>query len=713
MNYIKLQLETSVRYLKGVGPKREALLRDLGISTVKDLVLQTPRAWEDRRLKSQDLPKTPGARVGFSCRVTKAREIWTRDKNYLFYKAESETQNRLLPRVVLTWIRRHSRFDPFAKLRRECRPGQDLLAFGRLSSGGTGHVELFVEEYELLDGGFLPKSSPHWMRLAPVYPATQGIHQRQLREWRWTALNTWRAAAEIWNWPEEWTPHLPAPLLPVAKAYAALHFPQDEQERAAARKTLAFWEALHLALAMEWRRRETVLTAKPQRYTPKTASTFDRLIKDSAVNLTAGQRQAISDIQADMAKSHPMNRLVQGEVGSGKTFVALAAICQALACGHQAAFFAPTEILMFQHYTNFKSRLEPLGIRIACLSSEMPANSRRLILEELAGGKLHVIVGTHALLDDQVNFSSLGLIVIDEQQRFGVDQRWKLRAKAAHPDCLILSATPIPRTLALGLYGDLEISTIEDLPPGHVIAPAAIADSPEAAWRQVHEWLGKGRQAYVVVPAIEMGSHFFNLEKTLSELSLKFPGISIAALHGKMSLNDKKESLEAFAAGRSPIMVATTVIEVGIDVKQAGVIVVLGADRFGLATLHQLRGRVGRGSEEGLCLLVPSPKTNDEMLEDPSDARKRLEKFCGCRSGFEIGRLDLEWRGPGDLLGWSQHGGGRLRHFDWSTDTDLIGKARDLAKEILQSDPQWTQYISLRRGVQERFGANFLKSDIS
>ncbi len=727
-----LNLDSSVRYLKGVGPRREKILAHLGLATIRDLIIQTPRAWEDRRLKPQEPPGLKNGRASFCCRVLKTQEISSPTKNFIFYKAESQTDHHYLPRLTLTWIRRRSRFDPFGKLRRECRVASRLLVFGRLGAShpASGHVEMFVEEYEPLDSGLLPKSSPHWLRLVPVYPAADGIYNRQLREWRWKALSVWRNSPDPWRWPEEWQSFLPKPLLEVGGAYEAIHFPSDERHRDLARKTLAFWEIMQLALAMEWRRRATILIRKSHQYRAREISPFFvRLTQKTGHVLTKGQERAIGDILTDLAKPQPMNRLIQGEVGSGKTMVAMAAICQAIDSGHQAAFIAPTEILVFQHYVNLRPLLDPLGIRLACLTSETPAKERRQTLDDLKKGLINLIIGTHSLLEAEVMFASLGLVIIDEQHRFGVDQRWKLRSKSFHPDCLILSATPIPRTLALALYGDLDISTIEDLPPGHVIAKTVIAKTPEEAWPMVAERLKEGLQAYVVVPAIEMTSESFNLEQEVEELNRVFPGVNISALHGRMPASQKEQALSQFTQGQTVILAATTVIEVGIDVRQAATIVILGADHFGLATLHQLRGRVGRGNHDGLCILVPSPKIQqanaskeartkgpDESVffeEDSSKSLDRLEKFCLCRNGFEIGQLDLEWRGQGDLLGWSQHGGSGLRHFDWKDDVGLIAPARLLAGKIMEEDPDWRRYPRLRCFVEERFGKDFFKSDIS
>ncbi|MBI2070008.1 MAG: ATP-dependent DNA helicase RecG [Elusimicrobia bacterium] len=730
----RLTLETSVRYLKGVGPRWEEKLARLGVRTVGDLVLAGPRAWEDRRLFGDFKPASNEPRRAFVCEIESVHESVNPYKNLCFFRATVKTQDRYLPGLSLLWIRRRSRFDVFGRLRQEIAPGRKILAFGRLDHSSVPKhqgVGLYVEEYDALDDGLLPKASPHWGGWIPVYPATEGVSQRKLRELRWGALKVWREHASCWSWPKDWAEHLPEGVTDLKNAREEIHFPANLETRRRARMTLAFWQIFLLALAMELRRRRMVDASKKHTYLPGPSSPlFDKLLSHRGLVLTQGQQKAIDDIIRDMNRPAPMNRLLQGEVGSGKTLVALAAICQAVASGHQAAFIAPTEILVFQHLINLKEFLEPLGVSIASLTSDTQAKERKEILEGLAAGHIKLVVGTHALLDPDVRFQSLALTVIDEQHRFGVNQRWTLRNKASSPDCLVLSATPIPRTLALALYGDLDISTMEELPSGHPIAKAILVKTEQEAWERLRAALGEGQQAYVVVPAIEESSELYNLEKERGELVKLFPKHRIGTIHGRMPSKEKEEALKNFAQGRSDVLLATTVIEVGIDVARAGAMIVLGAERFGLATLHQLRGRVGRGAKEGLCVLVFSSaqhqaaagtpaveRPKDLLFQEPAAAGEadlsldRLKRFCECRSGFEIGELDLELRGPGELLGRVQHGDFDLGYFDWKQDKDLIPAARALVHRQVQGDAALDP--QLRRAVEERFGRDFLQSDIS
>ncbi|MBI4669752.1 MAG: DEAD/DEAH box helicase [Elusimicrobia bacterium] len=577
------ELNTSVRYLKGVGPKRQSYLNNLGIETIEDLIHETPRGWEERRfLNNLALAAGPKRRAFFG-EIVSAVESMSPRQDFCFFKAVIRTNNNFAPRLVLTWIRRRSRFDIFAKLRREIAGGRKIFVFGRLELDQifkNSEIALIVEDYEIAAG--LPAAGPsaHWGRLAPVYPATKGLEQKMLRSFRWEAMRVWKTLGRPAPWPEAWKQKLPQGAMDLKRAYEIIHFPANEKELEHARVALAFWDIFLLTTAMEIRRRQILQIRKPHCYIKEGTREqgnegirgesvigrydypplFTKLLEKLDIKLTASQDLAVQEILKDMDKPFPMNRLLQGEVGSGKTLVAVGALCRAAGAGYQTAFIAPTEILAFQHFMNFRRMLEPLGLTIGCLTGDTPAKERTGLLENLQNGSLKLIVGTHTLLEPQVRFHNLALTIIDEQHRFGVDQRWKMRRKAARPDTLIMTATPIPRTLALALYGELDISTMEELPMGRAIAPAVLCESENKAWDLLNCRLQKGLQAYIVVPAIEdKDDPGYNLEKEYSRLKEKFSGISIKIMHGRMPAHEKEAVLMDFNCGKTAILLSSSI----------------------------------------------------------------------------------------------------------------------------------------------------------
>lgn len=705
-------LSTPVRYLRGIGPQRAAKLQRLGLETLEDVLKHPPRAWEDRRI---------GKGKVFLCQILNVKESIVSNGRITLFKAQVQVFKPSTPsRLTLSWIRRRSfKYDVFTKMRKELAVGAVILACGRLEEQGGGWPDLHVEDYmiaglEALAPDYKWESSPHWLRLAPLYPATEGISQASLRQMRWDALQSAGNRLPSWQWSMLDKESALKDMISLDEAYRNIHFPSDERNIVDAKRSLASWELLLLSLAMEFRRSKTLGTEKPHRYRQGMPALFERLKRDLGFDLTEAQMKAIDEIWSNLEEPTPMNRLLQGEVGSGKTLVSLAAICKALESGHQAAFIAPTEILVYQHLLTFKKYLEPMGVRIAALTSDTKREERETILKAAALGEIQLLVGTHALLSQSVHFKSLALVIMDEQHRFGVKQRWVLRAKTRHPDCLVISATPIPRTLALALYGDLDITTMEGLPSGRQVAETLMADSENTAWSRIRERLDRGEQAYVVVPAIEEENAPYTLESETRRVAEIFKGFKAAGLHGRMPVAEKEKVMSDFAKGAVSILVATTVIEVGIDVPNASVIAILGAERFGLASLHQLRGRVGRGSAAGLCILVPSQNafSGTEVLFSDGSALERLEQFSATRSGFEIGKLDLLTRGPGKLLGLEQHGSWDFEHFDFEHDADLIAPVRASAKQLAGRDPALKSQPLLRSELQKRYREH-LMSDLS
>jgi ATP-dependent DNA helicase RecG len=560
--------------------------------------------------------------------------------------------------------------------------------------------------------------SLHMGRMVPVYPATSGLHQRELREAAAGALKA------LWN-------HLPDPLpeeirqrhglLDFKTAMTRIHFPPAPEAVAGAKDRVTFDEMLCFQLALGMRRQK--MQQRPGIAHEVAGDLVERWKEKLPFTLTAGQEKAVKEIAADMAAPAPMHRLLQGEVGSGKTVVAAYAMVVAAQSGFQSVVLAPTEVLARQHALTLSQMLSPADISVGLLTSSLEEPARRQLAGDLAEGKLQVLVGTHAALEPWVRFSKLGLAVIDEQQKFGVDQRNALIAKGKNPDLLILTATPIPRTLSLTLYGEMAVSTLTERPAGRQTARTLWMDSTrrEEVFTFVKAELAAGRQAYVVCPRIggdgekeQPGEDFFpsvqsatekirGPVRTVSVLQLYeeykqlFSGCRIGLLHGRMNAGEQKKVFTAFKQKEIQVLVATQVIEVGVDVANATVMVVEGAERFGLAQLHQLRGRVGRGQHESTCILIADPK-------DPA-GMERLQTMVQVADGFRIAEEDLRLRGPGELLGKRQSGLPDLKCLEWAVQGPWLELARKEAEGLLASEPELShpELAPLKREVKLRF----------
>lgn len=678
-------LSNPAQYLKGVGPKRAALLERLGVKTVSDLLFHFPRDWQDRR-ETQDfsLPTATGLVVARG-RVLRAGHFSAGPRLALF-KASLATPHGKLEAV---WFKHLSRrYDVFAALKKEIVKGEDLWVVGRAQPGLLGIKEIQVDEHYLLSD---ERWKLHVQRLVPVYSLTEGLSQRFMRELIHQALVD--CGKTVDDLLPAWLMEKRA-LLAASQAVRGIHFPQSPAELAAARGRLAYEELLLLEIAWILKRRQVSETDKGFTYAV-TRTLLAPFKGNLGFSFTGAQARVVNEIFDDMRRPRPMTRLLQGDVGSGKTVVALSAMLLAVENGFQAAFMAPTEILADQHFNTFKGFLRGLAVRVEVLTSRVSKRDRENILSRVRQGEVDILVGTHALLEEDVQFPRLRLAVIDEQHRFGVRQRATLRQKSSLLDLLIMTATPIPRTLALALYGDLDVSTIDEMPPGKVV-PETRQACEEEALAAIKREIASGRQAYIVYPIIEESSRL-DLQaaksefKRLTEGPLK--GISAALIHGALPGRQKSQIMEAFAAGRVQVLVATPVIEVGIDVPNATVMVIQNADRFGLSSLHQLRGRIGRGAAASYCYLVANPKTED--------ARRRLETIVAFRDGFRIGDEDLKIRGPGELLGTAQHGELSLKVADLSRDARILEEARADADELLAKDPRLTrrEHAALRERV--------------
>jgi ATP-dependent DNA helicase RecG len=655
-----------VQYLRGVGPARSSLLARLGIVTVYDLLLHLPRRHEDRRHPTPLAALTEGPDRATVARIERVQMIRTRRGGALVRAGVADATG--VAHVV--WFNQ-----PY--LARNLSRGQRVSLFGRVERAGRG-LQFVAPEVEVID----PEEEP-WLvgRLVPVYAATEGLPQRALRTMVREALEAY-ADSTADALPDRMRDR--HRLVGLRDALWAAHFPDNEAAREAARKRLAFEELLVLQIGILQQRREEQATPRAAAYGPA-GDLLPRFLASLPFSLTGAQQRAIDRILHDMRQATPMNRLLQGDVGSGKTVVAVSAIVACIDGGCQAALMAPTEILADQHALTLGKMLGPAGIEVYCLSGGTGADEREVLLRALRAGRPVVVVGTHALLENRVLFDRLALVVVDEQHRFGVMQRARLRAKGRAPDVLVMTATPIPRTLTLTVYGDLDVTVIDELPIGRRPVKTHVRPSTarEKVYAYVREQALTGRQAYVVCPLIEESDTLqarsaVELARELSDGPLR--GLRVDVLHGRMSAAQKAERMEEFRAGRLQVLVATTVIEVGIDVPNASIMVIEDADRYGLAQLHQLRGRVGRGADQSHCIL---------LADTPTEAgRSRLEVMAATTDGFVIAEEDLALRGPGDILGVRQHGLDGLRVANLSSDLPLLEEARTVAEGLLADSPR-------------------------
>lgn len=694
---------TQIQYLKGIGPAKAKLFDRLEVSTVEDLLHYYPRTYQDRRLGTPPNEYNSDALVVFKGRVLRTQEIPAR--SVLIFKAFLEDEK--VQQIECTWFKKRMyrafRFDPFGQLKKDFRMNSEVWVIGKRDDKGNffGNKVTVDEQYPTEDA----LTALHAGRITPIYSLTEGLTNKQFRLFVHEALQTESLARE----PEILPPTLLSKrkLLSAPQALKAIHFPNSIAELESARKRLAYEEFLLLATAWGIKRTQTKILAKDYSYEIK-KNLLTPFREQLGFEFTNSQKKVINEIFKDLCSPRPMNRLLQGDVGSGKTVVALCAMLLAVENGYQAALMAPTEILAEQHYLTFKRILKGLPVNIAVLTSSTKAAAKKKILKELEEGSLHLLVGTHSVIQDDVKFNNLRLAVIDEQHRFGVKQRSKLKEKTAKLDLLTMTATPIPRTLALAFYGDLEVSTLSELPPGRQPIQTETATS-KLAYARVREEVEKGRQAYIVFPLIEESEKISAKAVTeeFEKLKKVFPSHRLGILHGQMTQTEKESVMADFAAHRLDILVATPVIEVGIDVKNATVMVIENAERFGLASLHQLRGRVGRGEHESYCILVPQ--------HAGSVAKERVDIICATRDGFKIGERDMQLRGPGEILGTRQSGELEFKAGDIFKDRDILYWAIEDRDELLSADPGLIQpeHALFRRKLAELYEKNWHLIDLS
>lgn len=669
----------TLQRLKGLGPAKAKLFEKLGISTLTDLLHYYPRTYQDRRPDEKPNDYNSNSLTVFKGRVLRTQEIPAR--SVLIFKAFLENEQGR--QIECTWFKKRSfgrfRFDPFGPMKKDFKLNAEVWVIGRQEDRNNffGNKITVEEYYPAAD----PLSALHAGRLTPIYSLTEGLTNKQFRLFMHEALQTEALQTE----PEILPPALLAKrkLLGSTQALRGIHFPAGLAELDAAKARLAYEEFLLLATAWGIKRTQTKILEKDYSYEIK-RTLLTPLRQNLGFQFTNSQKHVINEIFRDLQSPRPMNRLLQGDVGSGKTVVALCAMLLAAENGYQAALMAPTEILAEQHFITFEKMLKALGVKTAILTSSTKAAAKRKILKELQDGTIQIIVGTHSLIQEDVKFANLRLAVIDEQHRFGVRQRAQLKEKTAKLDLLTMTATPIPRTLALAFYGDLEVSTLTELPPGRQPIQTEAA-TEKLAFMRVTDEVAKGRQAYIVYPLIEESEKISAkaVSEEFEKLKTVFPQFRLAMLHGQMTQEEKEAVMADFAAHKTDILIATPVIEVGIDVKNATVMVIENAERFGLASLHQLRGRVGRGEHASYCILVAE--------HAGSIAKERVDIICRTCDGFKIGERDMQLRGPGEILGTRQSGELEFKAGDFFKDRDILTWAIEDRDELLTQDPALVQ----------------------
>ncbi len=661
-------LEDACQFVRGVGPSRAERLRRLGIENVDDLLTYFPRTHYDRRKLATVASLQPGIDATFQARVLSVtqRSPFRRRGNLLVAAAGDETGI-----VQIVWFNQ-----PY--LAKHIQPGRDLLVSGRLTFF-RGQRQVTNPEFELL-GDESTDLESRTGRIVPVYRLTSGVSQRYLRGLVAHALDAYNDVV-----PENLPGHLVTgrSLPSRIDALRAMHFPEDEGVYARALERMKLEELFYMQLVLSVvRRRQSERAARPRLKVPFQLE--QKYLEALPFTLTRAQRRSLHEIHADLATDRGMNRLLQGDVGSGKTVVAGAALLAAVEAGYQAAFMAPTEILAIQHFRGLSPAFERLGVRTSLLIGSLKPPEKKRVHEELRDGTIQVVVGTHALIQAEVAFKKLALVVIDEQHRFGVRQRAALLKDDPH--IMVMTATPIPRTLALTAYADLDLSVIDEMPPGRAPIKTRVVppEKRDAMFDYIRDKQASGEQSYLLYPVIEESEKqdIEAAESAFAELSSgPLKGVPIAMLHGRMSMSEKDEVMTAFHAGVVRVLIATTVVEVGVHVPQATIMAIHHAERFGLSQLHQLRGRVGRGGREGYCFLLVGEGASPEALE-------RLDAVVRESDGFKIAEEDLRLRGPGEFLGTRQHGVPGFRVSNPLRDRALVEEASEAVKALLASDPK-------------------------
>ncbi len=680
-----LSLDDPLTALPGVTEAFAASLgKALGLWTVRDMLAHYPRRYEDRTHFKQICDIRHGEAVTISGKVIGVENIPTRTRVTLTKIAIDDRSGIAFLVFFNQWFLKKQ----FDKLR-----GQRIVAYGKASRSGRGGLDMTDVEWEAWEED---KDALAANRIVPVYPLSEGVQQGRLRRTIYDAVETYGALIE-----EILPPRIrdERSLAGREEALRNLHFPASEEAKSAAQRRFVFDEFFGLQLLLASRKRQA--DARQGTAFAQTTGPVEELKAVLPYPLTSAQARVIGEVARDMGSAKAMNRLVQGDVGAGKTVVAMAALLVAVRSGYQAALMAPTEILAEQHYLGIRRTMESLGVTVTLLSGSLPAKEKRAALASVASGETHIAIGTHALIQGDVQFQKLGLAVVDEQHRFGVMQRAALRDKGVLADVLVMTATPIPRTLTLTVYGDLDVSIIDQLPPGRkpIKTHWKRGHERQSVYETLRKLLREGRQAYVICSLIEENEKLQARAATELAAHLQthvFPDFQVGLLHGQMKPTEKEETMTRFRERALHLLVSTTVIEVGVDVPNASVIVIEDAERFGMAQLHQLRGRVGRGDTQSYCLLIGDPKTDDGSA--------RLQTMAQTTDGFLIAEEDLKLRGPGDFYGTRQSGLTLLPFVDVLRDVPTLKEAREEAIALLERDARLAlpEHAALKAEVKTR-----------
>lgn len=675
-------LSSPIQYLKGVGPQRARVLQKLQIEKVEDLILYFPRDWEDRKNIKKIIQCRMGERETIYGEVVAIGQEKKRGFNITKIAISDQTDV-----VYAVYFNQPYMKDRFKKK-------DKIILTGKIELGYYGQKEMKNSEYEIIqDDETLALNTG---RIVPIYPLTEGISQRMLRGLVKSSLDLIFLRDDFL--PRKIRKKLGLTSLPYA--LNNIHFPEEIINLKRAKKRLVFDEFFLLQLLYA-KKRQSAKKEEGIRYNTK-STYLEKFYKMLPFSLTSAQKKVIEEIKKDMEDKKPMNRLIQGDVGSGKTLVAIASLLIAIENNYQGALMAPTEILAEQHYLSISPYLYSLGVSVGLLIGGITEKEKQTTLKKIKSGEVQIIVGTHALIQERVNFKNLGIVIIDEQHRFGVMQRLALRQKGFCPEVLVMTATPIPRTLALTLYGDLDISIIDELPKGRqpISTMCFPLSKKNQAWKFIREQINIGRQAYIVCPLIEESEKLqLQAAKELYKHLQKevFSDLKLALLHGKLSTKEKDNIMREFREKKVEVLVATSVIEVGIDVPNATVMVIENAERFGLSQLHQLRGRIGRGEHSSYCILLSSARTEE--------AKQRLGIMCETQDGFRIAEEDMKIRGPGEMYGIRQHGLLNLSIADLFRDADILETAREEAQNLIEEDHalQSEENCFLDKKLKEKF----------
>jgi len=663
-------LNSEVKYVKGVGPKRADILKKLDILSVGDLLFYFPRAYQDRRINN------PGDNYAFEFDkvdifkgvVLEFFEVYTASSLKIF-KIILESGGKKIEANIFKRAKRN--FDVFSTIKNKIKKGSTLFIVGKSDDNFFGS-KINVDEF------YFPEDESYNInaeRIVPVYSLTSSMDIKTFRQIVYNALKSSEFVGEIINGY-----YISKRALMSRKdAVKAIHFPQNTQQLISARRRFIYEELLLMAMAWEIKKRQTKEIKKNRVYTIKKAL-LTPFKNNMGFEFTGSQKKAINEIFSDMNSPYPMNRLLQGDVGSGKTVVALSACLLAVENGYQCCFMAPTEILAEQHYLTFSKFLKGLDVRFELITSSTPKKKKKELSDKVLSGEIDILIGTHSLIESSIKFKNLALAVIDEQHRFGVRQRATLRRKGDNIDMLVMTATPIPRTLFLSLYGDLDLSVLTEMPPGRKPVKTYHIDESQAIER-AKETLLKGGQCYIVFPVIDESNkkEIKSLIVEYDRIKKEFSNYKTSMIYGKMKASEKQRIMKDFLSARIDVLCATSVIEVGIDVPNANVMIIENADRFGLASLHQLRGRIGRGKVESYCFLVSEPKT--------PEAKERIEAMCMTNNGFELAEKDAYIRGIGEVIGTMQHGDMEFKIASIYRDKEMLKCVFEDRDEIFKNDP--------------------------